>query len=82
MTIALGLASVAVLVGLVFVGGYPIAMIGVPGAEVSNSMPPTIALVALGLTQAGIAITLEPLGRAWLSQGRVWAAVMMRENRH
>ena len=77
VTITLGVVSAAVLVGLVFVGGYPIAMIGVPGAEVSNSMPPTIALVALGLTQAGIAITLEPLGRAWLSQGRVWAAVIL-----
>ncbi|MDE2411508.1 MAG: acyltransferase family protein, partial [Sphingomonadales bacterium] len=36
--------SLAVLGALVKFGPYPVAMIGVPGSDLSNSMPPTIAL--------------------------------------
>ena len=77
MTVTLGIVSALALIGLVRYGVYPVAMIGVPGSEVSNSMPPTMALFALGLTQAGIVLSLEPLGRAWLTSKRVWASVIL-----
>jgi len=70
----MGLVALALLVRY---GPYPVAMIGVPGAELSNSMPPTLALLALGVAQAGIALTLEPLLRRWLARDRVWTAVVM-----
>ncbi len=50
--------------GLVVWGGYPASMVGVPGAPVSNLNPPTLAAVAFGLAQCGLALLLrEPLRR-------------------
>jgi hypothetical protein len=52
-------------------------MIGVPGAGLSNSMPPTIALLALGIAQAGFALALEPAGRRMLGNIRIWTGVVL-----
>lgn len=75
--LALFLAGLAVLVGLTVYGPYPIAMIGVPGAEITNSMPPTLALLALGMTQTGLVLTLEPWGRKLLESLTVWTATVL-----
>ncbi|WP_256920149.1 acyltransferase family protein [Streptomyces hilarionis] len=57
-----GAVAAAVLVGW---AGYPASMVGVPGAAVSNLDPPTLAAVAFGLAQCGLALLLrEPLRRA------------------
>lgn len=45
------LAALAGLVVLVRWGGYPVSMVGVPGASRSNADPPTLALALLGLAQ-------------------------------
>lgn len=71
------IVGLAALLGLVRFGPYPVAMIGVPGSELSNSMPPTLALLALGLAQTGLALLLEPAARRWLARVRVWAAVVL-----
>lgn len=72
------ICSLAALVGVTVIGGlYPIAMIGVPGAEITNSMPPTTALMLLGMTQTGLVLALEPLGRKWLENINVWAATVL-----
>lgn len=71
---ALGLTALALLVGY---GPYPVAMIGVPGDDLSNSMPPTLALLALGVTQTGIALALEPALRRMLDNVRLWAGVVL-----
>ena len=52
-------------------------MIGVPGAEITNSMPPTIALLALGMTQTGIVVALEPAGRRMLQSPGIWTATVL-----
>ena len=65
------------LTALIHYGPYPIAMIGVPGEPLSNSMPPTLALLALGITQTGLALALEPLGRAMLSRLTAWTATVL-----
>ncbi|GAB2583402.1 acyltransferase [Streptomyces capparidis] len=66
-----GLATAA----LVVWGGYPASMVGVPGAEVSNLNPPTLAAVTFGLAQCGLALRLRgPLRRA-LARPAAWAAV-------
>jgi fucose 4-O-acetylase-like acetyltransferase len=75
--LALGLAALAALALLVRFGPYPLAMIGVPGAALGNSMPPTVALLALGIMQTGLALALEPLLRRWLARERVWTGVVM-----
>lgn len=69
--------GLAALLGLSVYGPYPIAMIGVPGAEITNSMPPTIALLALGVAQAGLVIALEGPGRRMLENARAWTATVL-----
>lgn len=74
-TLLLGGGAATVL--LVLVGGYPPAMVGVPGAEVSNLNPPTLAAVTFGLAQCGAALLLSgPLRRA-LRRPVAWAAVAL-----
>ncbi|MFI6813808.1 acyltransferase [Nonomuraea sp. NPDC050328] len=69
-----GAAVTAVLVGW---AGYPASMVGVPGADVSNLSPPTLASVSFGLAQAGLAmLAREPLGRL-MRRTRVWAVVAL-----
>lgn len=65
------------LILLVGPGFYPIAMIGVPGEDITNSMPPTIALMALGIMQTGIALSLETAGRSMLDRVKIWASVVL-----
>ncbi|GMN03658.1 acyltransferase [Erythrobacter sp. MTPC3] len=70
-------AALAVLIALTVFGPYPVAMIGVPGAEITNSMPPTVALLTLGVMQAGLVLTLEPAGRAMLENVGIWTATVL-----
>jgi hypothetical protein len=71
---AAGLAALGLLVGF---GPYPVAMIGVPGSELSNSMPPTLALLALGITQTGLALALEKPARRMLDGLTAWTTVVL-----
>lgn len=69
--------SVAATAALILWGGYPASMVGVPGAPVSNLNPPTLAAVAFGLAQCGLALLLrEPLARV-MSRPRAWAKVAL-----
>ncbi|MBX6765985.1 MAG: acyltransferase family protein [Actinomadura rubrobrunea] len=62
---------------LILGAGYPASMVGVPGAEVSNLNPPTLAAVAFGLAQCGPALVARgPLTR-WMRRPRVWAVVAL-----
>lgn len=72
-----GLASLAVLGALVGFGPYPVAMIGVPGSDLSNSMPPTLALLALGNVQIGLALALEGPMRRLLDKAWLWTATVL-----
>ncbi len=74
---ALGLAGLAALGLLIGLGPYPVAMIGVPGSDLSNSMPPTLALLALGFAQAGLALALEKPARRMLANLRIWTATVL-----
>lgn len=57
--------------------GYPASMVGVPGADRSNASPPSLLVVALAATQAGLAIiNRERVGR-WMRRPGVWAPVAM-----
>jgi hypothetical protein len=52
----LGLAAISLgaLILVTWAGWYPVAMVGVPGAEVTNMTPPTFAMFLLGMMQAGV----------------------------
>ncbi|MDH3398414.1 MAG: acyltransferase, partial [Acidimicrobiia bacterium] len=66
--------AVAVLVNL---GPYPASMVDVPGSEASNSAPPTLVLLALGILQTGLLAALEPVANRWLRGPRPWAATVL-----
>ncbi len=55
---------------LVAFGPYPLSMIGMPGA-VSNMAPPTVALLAVGVGQIGLALAL----RRWIVSFAGWPGV-------
>lgn len=67
----------AVLVFLVAVAGYPLAMLTVPGAEFSNTRPPTVALAALAALQFGTILLLQPAVGRWLRREGPWAATIV-----
>lgn len=68
--------GLAVLVSITVYGFYPVAMVAAPG-NLSNSLPPTLALFALGIAQVGLVLALEPLGRKMLDNLTVWTATVL-----
>ncbi|MEV0245536.1 acyltransferase [Nocardia sp. NPDC050712] len=61
---------------LVTFGPYPLSMVGMPGAAVSNMSPPTAALLAHALWLIGAALLLrKPVSRL-LARPRVWLGVV------
>ncbi len=69
--------GLAVLVFLIRYASYPISMITVPGAEVSNSRPPTLALMALGVFHGGLLLAIEAPVRRWLGRLGPWTATVL-----
>ncbi len=69
--------GLALLVFLVRFASYPVSMITVPGAEVSNSRPPTLALMALGVFHGGLVLAIEAPVRRWLSRVGPWTATVL-----
>ncbi|MFD5005579.1 acyltransferase [Streptomyces mutabilis] len=67
----------AVTAALVAWAGYPASMVGVPGAEVSNLNPPTLAAVTFGLAQCGLALLLRERLRRAMRRPVGWAAVAL-----
>ncbi|MGC0418764.1 acyltransferase family protein [Embleya sp. AB8] len=64
--------------GLIRYCGYPVSMVGVPGQAISNLNPPTLAAVAFGLAQCGLALLVRaPLRRVLTRRPTVWAAVAL-----
>jgi surface polysaccharide O-acyltransferase-like enzyme len=56
----IAVGSAATLALLIWLGHYPVSMIGVPGQTVDNTTPPNAALLAFGCAQAGIVLALAP----------------------
>ncbi|WP_425579565.1 acyltransferase family protein [Streptomyces coacervatus] len=54
---------------------YPASMVGVPGSAISNLNPPTLAAVAFGLAQCGLALLLRDRLRRTMRRPLAWAAV-------
>ncbi len=73
-----GLAATAALVAF---GPYPVAMVGLDTAGVTNSQPPKVTLVTLAVFQAGLLLAVEGPARRWLERQRVWGAVALVSSR-
>jgi hypothetical protein len=72
---ALALAGLGGLLVLTGAGGYGRSMVGVGGGR-SNTFPPSLALVALGVWQFGLLMLVRPAVDRWLARPRVWASVV------
>jgi fucose 4-O-acetylase-like acetyltransferase len=53
------------LFGLTNMGLYPRSMVGVPGEQISNMAPPTLAIAALTIFQIGVLLVLRERIIAW-----------------
>jgi hypothetical protein len=72
----LGLGSLAVLAALVGALPYPMAMVGLDSAAITNSNPPKVTLIFLGMFQFGMLTALEAPARRLLERARLWTAVI------
>ncbi len=72
-----GAAGVAALVALVFAGPYSVAMVSVPGEAVSNTLPPKLPMLAIGIAQTGLLLWLEAPMRRWLERSVPWTATVL-----
>jgi hypothetical protein len=70
---AVGIAGMAVLTTWF---DYPVSMIGLTHAERSNTLPPTLALLALAVWQCGAMLLLQGAANRWLARPRVWLGVV------
>jgi fucose 4-O-acetylase-like acetyltransferase len=61
--------------GLVGLGPFPVSLILVTGQQPSNTDPPSAAMLAWTVAQAGLALLLAPALRRLLNRERVWRAV-------
>lgn len=60
---------------MVAVGPYPLSMIGMPGAPVSNMSPPTAVLLTLAVGQIGLVLAIRPQLRALAARPPIAAAL-------
>ncbi|WP_243726814.1 acyltransferase family protein [Actinocrispum wychmicini] len=67
-TLAVGGFGVTAL--MVAFGPYPLSMVGMPGAPVSNAGPPTTCLIALGVGQIGLVLLARPVIRSLVARPR------------
>ncbi len=68
--------GLAALLVLTRVFDYPVSMLGVDGAVRQNNFPPSFALVALGVMQIGVLLSLRHRAKRLLLRPAVWAKVV------
>lgn len=62
---------------LVFLGPYPLAMVGSPDLSLSNTTPPKITLLALAILQFGLLLSIENPMRRALNNLRLWTLTVL-----
>jgi fucose 4-O-acetylase-like acetyltransferase len=74
--VVVAVTALGLLALLVTVGPYPVSMVGLPGAKVSNMSPPTVCIVVLTVAQVAIATACRAPAQRWLQRRRVWTATV------
>ncbi|MFZ0014099.1 MAG: acyltransferase family protein [Acidimicrobiia bacterium] len=77
----LAVLGFAMMLALVWLGPYPVAMVGLDTAQVTNSYPPRVTLIFLGCFQAGLMLLLEPALSRWMANVRAWTFVVAVSSR-
>jgi hypothetical protein len=73
---ALAIGGLLALTALTRFVDYPVSMIGLTHAGRSNTLPPTLALVALAVWQCGAVLILQGAANRWLLRPRIWLRVV------
>lgn len=79
--IAMTLLGLGATLVLVWVGPYPVAMVGLDTAQITNSYPPRLTLAFLGMFQAGVVLLAEPALERWMANRNAWAGVVAVSSR-
>jgi hypothetical protein len=74
LMLAGGAAATAALIAW---AGYPASMVGVNGARISNLNPPTLAAVAFGVAQCGLALLLRDRLARLMRRPLAWAGIAL-----
>ena len=74
--VALGAVGLVGALVLVSFGPYPVAMVGLDTAQITNSYPPRVTLTLLGMFQAGLVLLLEPVLGRMMQRRRAWTFVV------
>ncbi len=69
-------SSLGLLIALTSTGLYPVAMLGIPGAGVTNMTPPTLAIFVLATMQLGIIWATQPVVERFTATRRGWHTVV------
>ena len=69
--------GLVILAVLILLGPYPVSMVSVPGQEISNTLPPKVTLLALGIAQCGLLLSMENPMRRWLARLTPWTLVVL-----
>lgn len=77
MLLVYAAAGLATLYLLIFHGPYPLAMVGSPDEGISNTLPPKVTLLALGILQFGVLLSIEAPMRRLLAGLRVWTLTVL-----
>ena len=71
------MGGLGLLVVLINFMGYPNSMLTVPGETFSNSRPPSLALLALGVFHTGLLLAIEAPARRWLQRRVPWTLTVL-----
>lgn len=74
--VGLGVVGFAAALALVWAGPYPVAMVGLDTAQITNSYPPRVTLLFLGMFQAGLVLVFEPWLERAMRNVRPWTFVV------
>jgi len=74
--IALSLISLIVLISVTWFGFYPVSMLDIPGTNLDNATPPTMAILLLGLVQIGIILATAPRVERLAFRPRLWRVIV------
>ena len=77
LLLACSAAGFIILYLLISKGPYPLAMVGSPDEGLSNTLPPKVTLIALGIFQFGLLLALERPMRRVLESLRLWTATVL-----
>jgi len=70
-------SGILALLAMVSWGPYPLSLVGVPTDAISNTLPPKLPLLALGIAQIGLLMSLQKPARRWLDRPLPWTGTVV-----